>query len=268
MMPRVAWNSFVLFAEQQALPPTLESARQSLVETPWMLALAVVAAVAAIAYWWWLYRRDAAGLSPGYGWLLFGLRLGVLVSLGLYFARFEQRVDRREQFDSRAVILVDTSLSMARVDADLQSTTGTQARWELVAAQLESGGLIDRLREKHDLFIYTFDEKDKPALAATFDKAGSDTADEPGDSSSGETSAGSPYWQIATTFATLSQTTPEPLWWMLGGTLGVALVLGTVWLARSGRARDVRGRLAVVAAGDRRAGRRCRGADSACVLAA
>jgi hypothetical protein len=239
MMPRLAWNSLAIFAEQQALPPTLESARQSLVETPWMLALAVFAAVASVAYWWWLYRRDAASLSPGYGWLLFGLRLGVLVALGLYFARFEQRVDRREQFDSRAVVLVDTSLSMARVDADLQSTAGTQARWELVAAQLESGGLIDRLREKHDLFIYTFDEKDKPALAATFDKAGSTATDSSGDSQSGELSADSTYWQIATTFEALSQATPEVLWWILGGVLVAAFVLGVVWLTRSGRVREM-----------------------------
>ncbi len=253
-----------LLAAVEALPPTLESARQSLVESPWSLVLAAVAGAAALVYWWWLYRRDAAAVSPGYGWLLLSLRLGVLVALGLYFARFEQRVDRREQFDSRAVVLVDTSLSMARVDADL-AESGSRPRWQLVASQLTDGGLIDRLREKHQVYVYTFDEKETPTLAAVFDKSGEATGNEAGmqagdpaasnaddlstddlltdglltDGLLTSASDAAPHVRLLDTLDELSRATPQGLWWLLGVTIAAAWLLAAVWLVRSQRVRTM-----------------------------
>jgi hypothetical protein len=237
-----------LLAAIEVLPPTLESARGSLVDSPGIIALLATLAVGAIAFWWRIYRRDTTAISPGYGWLLFALRLGVLVSLGLYFVRFEQRVDRREQFDSRAIVLVDTSLSMARVDEDLKSTTGSLARWQQVASQLTDGKLIERLGQVHDVHIYTFDEKDKPLLAAAFDKRTlAASGDEPAiaasateNASTASQSESTPARErLAHTFRELADTTPDALWWLLAATLATAWVFAMVWLARSGRVREM-----------------------------
>jgi hypothetical protein len=228
-----------LLAAIEALPPTLESARGSLVDSPGMIALLAIVAVSAIVFWWRIYRRDTSAISPGYGWLLFALRLGVLVALGLYFVRFEQRVDRREQFDSRAIVLVDTSLSMARVDEDLKSTTGSLARWQQVASQLTDGQLLERLGQVHDVYVYTFDEKDSPSLAAVYDKRAI-AASLGDDSSSDSQSESAPaQQQLAQRVREIAESTPDALWWLLAATLAAAWVLAMVWLGRSGRVRKM-----------------------------
>ncbi|RIK75583.1 MAG: hypothetical protein DCC68_20950 [Planctomycetota bacterium] len=236
--------TFATFATVESLPPALESARGSLADSPGAIAALALVGVAVLAFWWRLYRRDAGAISPGYGWLLLALRLGVLVALALYFARFEQRVDRRERFDSRAIVLVDTSLSMARVDEDLRSSAGSLARWQLVASQLTEGNLVERLGRVHQVYVYTFDENDKPALAGAFDKKHLDDAQRDVSAhtfqsmDSGEASdAASQYERFAGTLRDIAHTTPEPLWWLLAATIAASWLMAAVWIARSGRVR-------------------------------
>lgn len=236
-----------LLAAVEALPPTLETARGALADSPATLAILALAGLAAVAFWWRLYRRDAAALSPGYGWLLFSLRLGVLVALGLYFARFERRVDRLERFDSRAIVLVDASLSMARVDEDLRSTAGSLARWQLVASQLAEGKLLERLGQTHQVYVYTFDERDQPTLSGVFDKQalGGSNADEGGgdETAAKDSAAASPDNpsddRLITKLESLWSSTPEPLGWLLAATVGGAWLLAALWIVRSGRVREM-----------------------------
>ena len=65
-----------------------------------------------------IYRRDAAELP----WLLrFGLpllRTAVLVGLLFVYLQPRWRSEREERFDSRVLLMVDTSLSMGLTDAE------------------------------------------------------------------------------------------------------------------------------------------------------
>ena len=68
--------------------------------------------------------------------------------------------------NSRAVILVDTSLSMGIVDADGPG----ESRSRQVAGALAESDFFARLRKVHDVAVYEFDEDLKRDRARTFDK--------------------------------------------------------------------------------------------------
>ncbi|MEX0585855.1 MAG: hypothetical protein WD176_04385, partial [Pirellulales bacterium] len=110
-------NGAFLLAEQSGrLAPTFEPAVLGILTETWHWALVGVAGAAMVAIVFWLYRRDSVELGPGYGWFLLSLRLGALLALAAYFARYEKRVDQLQVYESRVVVLADTSSSMARMD--------------------------------------------------------------------------------------------------------------------------------------------------------
>jgi hypothetical protein len=216
-----------LLAMQETLPPQLEAARGAVLASPEYVAAAVALGAAALAYGWLLYRRDAAEIRPGYAFGLFGLRLGVLVALGLYAVQFQQRSDRQETFDSRVAVLVDTSLSMARTDADLTETAGAP-RWRQVANELDAH-LIDRLRAVHQVYIYTFDQAPKPALVAVLDKRNDQPA--AGDAAASD-SASIALPPVAVSVRDYLGALPAELRWLFAGVLAASVVLAVCWLAR------------------------------------
>ena len=66
----------------------------------------------------WIYRRDTGELS---WYLRLGLpllRTAVLIGLLLVYLQPRWRSEREEHLDSRVLLLVNTSLSMARLDPD------------------------------------------------------------------------------------------------------------------------------------------------------
>jgi hypothetical protein len=119
-----------------------------------MLGL-VCAGIAALAVW--MIRRDTIELRPPIAWLLAALRVTALVGLLVFYLQPEKRTERKVVHNSRAVMLVDTSLSMGLHDAVGSAVPATPNRLEQVATVFDQGRLIETLREKHDVSVSRFD---------------------------------------------------------------------------------------------------------------
>ncbi len=146
----------------------------------------------------WIYRRDTGEL-PWY------LRLGlpllrtlVLIGLLVVYLQPRWRSEREEHLDSRVLMLVDTSLSMARLDPDVPGTPASgypagQTRLQQVASALDDTEFLSRLRKKHKVTVVPFNsvlEKDRRVVlpmerkAADSETGEGETGDkEPSDSS-------------------------------------------------------------------------------------
>jgi hypothetical protein len=105
----------------------------------------------------WMYRRDSVELKPGIGIVLLVLRLTALGGLLAFYFHLEKRTERKVVHNSRALLLVDTSLSMGLHDTTASAVPATPNRLQQVAGVLGDGKLVDSLREKHDVLIARFD---------------------------------------------------------------------------------------------------------------
>src|SRR5271165_5630466 len=104
----------------------------------------------------WIYRRDTSEL-PWY--LRRGLpllRTLVLIGLLVVYLQPRWRSQREEHLDSRVLMLVDTSLSMARLDPDTPGGRGGQTRLQQVARGLDDSEFLSRLRKKHQVTVVPF----------------------------------------------------------------------------------------------------------------
>ncbi|MGH7200125.1 MAG: hypothetical protein ACREJB_05935, partial [Planctomycetaceae bacterium] len=96
------------------------------------------------------------------GWLAV-LRLGLIITLVWIALNPHVRDTKMAYRPSRVVVLVDTSLSMGYPAAEPPADAGTvtdadrQTRAEAVQAFLEQSPLIEKLRQKHQVSVYTFD---------------------------------------------------------------------------------------------------------------
>jgi len=118
--------------------------------TDWILP--VVATVALLLYVRLMYERDAREHSRRLGWLLTALRSAAVFIILLLYLQPQWRVELERQVPSRALVLVDTSLSMGTVDGDL----GSARRADQVVAALEDSSLLDQLRRRHDVHVFRF----------------------------------------------------------------------------------------------------------------
>jgi hypothetical protein len=133
----------------------------------WLLLAAVVVAIC--FYVVRLYRRDSQELPRATALALVVLRLAALAGLLFYFLDLEKGTQRTLQVNSRAVLLVDVSQSMAQ--RDMTDASGReQTRSEAVIEALQQYQVIDRLRRQHDVAVYAFGDTQKPELAASFSK--------------------------------------------------------------------------------------------------
>lgn len=123
----------------------------------WHFLLLAFACVAIAAFVVWMYRRDSIELRPGAGWLLLALRLTALLGLLAFYANLEKRTERKVVHNSRALLMVDTSLSMGLHDSTASAVPATPTRLEQVADVLGEGGLVRKLRETHDVSVSRFD---------------------------------------------------------------------------------------------------------------
>ena len=141
------------------------------------LALSLAcAAIMALAVW--MVRRDSVELRRPVAWLLAALRVVALMGLLAFYLHPEKRTERKVVHNSRALVLVDTSLSMGLHDLTVTAVPASPNRLEQVTSVLDSGKLIDKLRERHDVTVSRFDAElarvaslgklnDKPADGAT-----------------------------------------------------------------------------------------------------
>ena len=127
----------------------------------------------------WIYRRDTSEL-PWY------LRLGlpllrtlVLIGLLVVYLQPRWRSERQEHLDSRVLVLVDTSLSMTRVDPDSPPGRAGLTRLQQVANSLRDTDFVARLRQKHHVTVVPFNsvlEKDRRVVLPIRERT-SDDAD-------------------------------------------------------------------------------------------
>ncbi|MGL4595107.1 MAG: hypothetical protein ACRCUY_10295 [Thermoguttaceae bacterium] len=102
-------------------------------------------------FFWRSYRKDAAQLSRSKRFVLVSLRIIALFALLLYFLepRWEHLVG-----SSRVAIMIDTSASMG-IREDEISRLDEAKNW------MQTSRIIERLLEKHEVAIYSFDKSAK-----------------------------------------------------------------------------------------------------------
>jgi len=156
-----------------ALPLLAEGAFRSTFEwgriqssIDWLPPLAVMLAIA--AYVIYAYRRDTAELHGLVSVLLTCLRLTVFVGLLLIYLEPRWRNETDQIQNSRVLLLVDTSLSMALHDADASPVPAEPSRAQQVTAAFARSEFLQRLRERHDVHVMRFDER--TATVARFSK--------------------------------------------------------------------------------------------------
>jgi hypothetical protein len=111
-------------------------------------------------------------------------------------------------------------------DSDTSNVPAAMSRVEQVAAELAGGTLISKLREKHDVIAYRFDQADAPVEIASFPRK--PTAEESAEAEISEADR-------------LRQIVAESRWlvYVAAGVLGVSLLAGLVYLIGGWRvARD------------------------------
>lgn len=134
----------------------------------WLL-LALVCIVIA-AYSIWMIRRDSVELPRALAIVLTLLRLTAFAGILFYFFKLERRFESEETKNSRALVLVDTSLSMTIRDEGSVSPGSGLPRIENVVNALKDGALVRDLQKKHDVVVYRFDQEEKPVEVSTFRK--------------------------------------------------------------------------------------------------
>ncbi len=120
---------------------------------PLLVAMAIVALVV------YFYRRDSVELPAWLTVCLAGLRLSALTVLLFIYLQPQLRTERDVVRHSRAVVLVDTSLSMGLEDGNTSAGAPELSRAQQVAAALAESRFVDQLRRVHDVVLMRFDEE-------------------------------------------------------------------------------------------------------------
>ncbi len=134
----------------------------------WLLLAGLCALI--VTYVIGIYWRDGVDLSRGVRWSLVGLRLCALVGILFFFLDLEKRTEDREIKPSRALLLVDTSQSMALRDTADSTASSAGSRIEQVVAEMRDGEMLRQLRSQHDVAVYQFSDQLEPAQVAFFSR--------------------------------------------------------------------------------------------------
>ncbi|MCL2742946.1 MAG: VWA domain-containing protein, partial [Planctomycetaceae bacterium] len=109
-----------------------------------------------VLYFYRRYRSDTATLKHWQRILLLSLRFLVLVALLLFYLKpqWEHIVG-----SSRVAVLVDTSASMGNHDV-VENNTGEAGpnRLEAITDWLQRSDMVNKILEKHDIAVYSFDK--------------------------------------------------------------------------------------------------------------
>jgi hypothetical protein len=117
----------------------------------WQMPALLLGGLAVVAFVIWTYRRDAVDCPRPVRVGLALLRLGAFAALAVAALDFERTSEREIVQPSRVAVLVDASASMTLTD-DREPTRLTQA-----IDLLESGGLLEELRARHEVALWRFD---------------------------------------------------------------------------------------------------------------
>lgn len=121
----------------------------------------ICALVAALVLW--TYRRDAVDLPLSRRLGLMALRLGAFAALALAWLDIERTTEFEFVSPSRVAVLIDTSASMSlpeatAVEDGASGGAGVESpRAERALAVLDVGGLLDVVRQRHDVSLWAFD---------------------------------------------------------------------------------------------------------------
>ena len=157
----------------------------------WQMPALVLGLAAVAVFVIWMYRRDAAELPRGMGFVLAVLRLGALAALAAAYLDFERTAEHEIVFPSRVAVLVDSSASMtlrddsAAEEQALGDPSGEQAAGEQAAGEqaveraadkqadtrsqraihvLREGGLLAALAPRHEVSLWRFDADAEPLV--------------------------------------------------------------------------------------------------------
>ena len=124
----------------------------------WQMPLLVLACLAVVAFVVWMYRRDSVELRPGVGAFLAVMRLAAFVGLLLFYLGLEKWSEQKEVQNSRALVLVDTSISMGLGNSDGAGSSPADTRIAQVVNEFTGGTMLDDLRKTHDVEVWRFDQ--------------------------------------------------------------------------------------------------------------
>ncbi|MEX0818308.1 MAG: vWA domain-containing protein [Pirellulaceae bacterium] len=141
----------------------------------WQWLLLLLAIVAVVAYIAVTYYFDSVELSKPLRWSLFALRVLAFAGILFYFLDLEKRAERQVTKNSRALVLIDTSLSMGIQDGATGSGAGRR-RIDTVVDEMQRGDLLDGLRRSHDVVVYRFDQGVAPTEIRSLPKSARNAA--------------------------------------------------------------------------------------------
>jgi len=173
-----------LFVDDLLAMPTL--AQQAVRFTEWSIPASplewgILVAILLLVVSWaiGLYRRDARELALGWRILLPTLRLLAIAGLLVVYLNPRTRTQSWAERPSRVAVLVDVSSSMQNPARDLadDETSGESipTRRDEVIALLQDQPWLTKLREQHEVAIYTFDKTLSTRLA-TFSRLAEDSS--------------------------------------------------------------------------------------------
>jgi hypothetical protein len=142
---------------------------QSLTEWwQWFLLAAICAAI--LGFIVVMYWKDCVELSRGTAWGLCLLRAVALLGVLFFFLDLEKREERKLIRNSRAIVLVDTSLSMGIQDdrGSAAPSSSSGRRIDAVIDEFARGTFLTGLRDQHDVIVYRFDQQTVPIEVASF----------------------------------------------------------------------------------------------------
>ncbi|MEO8494182.1 MAG: vWA domain-containing protein, partial [Planctomycetota bacterium] len=136
----------------------------------WQWMLLLVASAVVIAFIALTYYFDSVELPSPLRWSLFALRVLAFVGILFYFLDFEKKAERQIIKNSRAMVLIDTSLSMGIQDGS--GGSAPRRRIDTVVDEMQRGDLLNGLRQSHDVVVYRFDQDVAPTEVASLPKTG------------------------------------------------------------------------------------------------
>ena len=139
----------------------------------WILPIGVCIAI--LLFVRYLYRRDSVELRPVWGWLLTALRTATFFGLLVLYLQPHWRSEREEVRNSRALVLVDTSLSMGQLDAGTPRKPASRSQ-EVVEA-FQKSDFLAQLRKTHDVVVLPFSDDLKRDHIVTLGKQTAIAAD-------------------------------------------------------------------------------------------
>jgi len=129
----------------------------------WILPLAAAVVLMMLVHW--IYRHDAVELPRVLGVMLTVCRWLVFIGLLALWLRPQWRTEQEQIIPSRALLLVDTSMSMGIQDESPAGSSGpgsaaaSGSRMDQVRAALEQSPLIGLLRRAHEVQVWQFDDQ-------------------------------------------------------------------------------------------------------------